>query len=218
MSTPECPPFRPDTFTRHAASPDGLGERHLAPPDGLHAARAADAQRSRLFVVEVEKVLRLQHSALELRRARQAGFFVDREHELQRTVRDVRAFHHCQRRRNAHAVVGAQRRALGLQPVAVAPHVNRIGIEIVRRAFVLLAHHVEVSLQQSRGRLLASRTRRLAHHHVAGGILRRFQPQLLGLLQHIAPRGSFLGRSPRRRRQHGKMFPKFFRFQIYQYG
>ncbi len=104
------------------------------------------------------------------------GFLIDGEDELQRTMRDVVALHHCQSGCHAHTIVGAERRALGLQPIAFTLHLDGIGIEVVRRALILFADHVEMTLQQSHRRRFAPRTSWFANYGVAYLIVHRFQP------------------------------------------
>ncbi len=59
---------------------------------------------------------------------------------------NVIALHHGQCGGHADSVIGAQGRAICLQPVAVSYYLDRIGIEVMNSCFVLLAYHVEVTL------------------------------------------------------------------------
>ena len=120
--------------------------------------------------------MRLEQPAGKFGGAGEARFLVDGVDKLERPVRDVGALHDRERCSHADAVVGAQRGALGFQPVAVANHLDGIGIEVVGGAFVLFADHVEMALQQSHGRGLASRPRGLANDGVADFVLHGFQP------------------------------------------
>ena len=151
--------------------------RQLAPGNRVHAARAADAERALLLAIEVEEVLGAEQPAGELGSAGEAAFLVDGEDELERAVGDVVALHDGQRRGHAHAVVGAQGGAVGLQPVAVADQPDGVGIEVVGRALVLLADHVQVALQGGRDGAFAAGAGGLADHDVAGAVRGAFQAQ-----------------------------------------
>ena len=167
MSTPECPPFRPETFTRHAAP--ALAARRATlrraivfkpPEQPMHSVPVSSLSRFR-------KYLDLSSAAGKLRRARQPGLFVDGEDKLERPVSDVLALHHRERRRDADAVVRAERRSIGLQPISVAHDSDWIVVEVVSGPLVLLADHVQMALQQRHGCRLAPRMRRLAYDRVA---------------------------------------------------
>ena len=98
----------------------GLARTTFATCLVLKSASAADTQRSFFFAIEVEKVLRLENAAWKFICAGQACFFVNGEDELQRAVLDVGALHHGQGGGDADAIVGAERGAVGFEPVAVA--------------------------------------------------------------------------------------------------
>ena len=118
----------------------------LASSSRVDAPGATDTQRPDLFGVKVEEILGLQHAGREFRSARESGLLVNRESELQRTMGNVSAFHHGQCGGHADSVIGAQGRAIRLQPVAISYDLDRIGIEVMRSSLVLLADHVEVAL------------------------------------------------------------------------
>src|ERR1039458_667799 len=129
--------------TKHLDAPTGAGasrpQRDLAARRRGHSTGTADAQRALLFVVEIQKIAGLEYPPLKFGSARQTGLFVNGEHELQRAVSDVVALHSRQARRHTYAVVGAESGAVGLQPIAIAHHLDRIGVKVVGRALVLLA-------------------------------------------------------------------------------
>src|ERR1019366_4735168 len=113
---------------KHLDTTTGTGarrpERDLAARRRSHSPGAADTQRALLFVVEIQKISGLEYSTLKLRSAGQTGLFVDGEHELQRTVSNIGALHYRQGSRHPHTVVGAQSGSVGLQPVAIAHHLD----------------------------------------------------------------------------------------------
>src|SRR5664280_3341293 len=160
---------------KHLDAPTCAGargaNRDLAASRGGHSAGAADAQRPLLFVVQVQKVSGLEDSTLKLRGAGETGLFVNGEDEFQRAVSNVGALHYCQSRRHTHSVVGSQGGSVGLQPIAIAQHLDGIGVEVVGRALIFLTNHVEVTLQQCLRRALATSVRRLPDNNVAGLVL-----------------------------------------------
>jgi hypothetical protein len=60
---------------------------------------------------------------------------------------NVFAFQHSESCSHANAIVGAKSCAVSLQPVAIVQEFDGIGVEIMNRALVFLADHVEVALQ-----------------------------------------------------------------------
>ena len=81
-----------------------------------------------------------------MRSAGKTRLLVDGEQELQRTVGDVVVLHYRQGRGHTDAVVGTQRGAVRLEPVAIANHANGVAIEVMGCALVLLADHIQVTL------------------------------------------------------------------------
>jgi hypothetical protein len=94
-----------------------------------------------------------------------------------------------------------------LSITAIAHHLDGVGVKVVGRAFVLLADHVEMALQQSFGRALAALVRRFADHNVAGLVLNHLETQAGGLIQDILARSSLLGRGARDRGERVKVLP-----------
>jgi len=118
----------------------------------------------------------------------------------------------------AHSVVGAECRAVGLQPVAIQHQANGVGVEIVRRAFILLADHIQVTLQGCGNRVLPSGTRRLAHHDVSHVVVNGLESQAGGAVEHVCARGSFFRGRARDRGQRRKVREHGLRFQVVDYG
>ena len=65
------------------------------------------------------------------------------------------------------SVVGTERGAAGLHPVAVDIGFNRILEEIVFNVVVLLGHHVHMGLKYHRRRIFMTRRGGFGHHHIA---------------------------------------------------
>src|ERR1019366_4251179 len=181
---------------------------HFAARQGFEAARAADTKRPLFLAVEVQEVFGQQQAAGKLRCAGQAAFLVDGEEELQRSVSAILALHHGQRRGHADTVVGTQRSAVGLQPVAIADQANRIAVEVVGGPFVFLAHHVQVALQHGHRRALTPGARGLADHDVADTVRRGLQAQASGLRQNIIARRRLFFGGARDCRECLEMLPK----------
>src|SRR6516164_7265141 len=139
----------------------------LAAHGAVHAAGATDAEIADRFRIEVQEILGLEHAGGELGSAGEAGFFVDRKYKFQRAVGDIGAFHHRQSGGDADTVVSAESGTVGLQPVAIADHLDGISFEIVSSVFVLLTDHVEVALEERHGSALSSGAGRLADDQVA---------------------------------------------------
>ena len=191
---------------------------HFSPRDGVESARAADAQRPLFLAVQVQKILGLQQAAGELRGAGQATFLVDGEEELQRAVGAIGALHHGERGGDTYAVVGAQGGAVRLQPIAVADQANGIAVEVVGGAFVFLADHVQVALQDGRHSAFAAGTGGLADHDVANRVRGRLQAQAGGLSQYITARQRLFFGGARDRRESLEVPPQGLGLQILQYG
>jgi len=79
------------------------------------------------------------------------------------------------RRRQPDAVVGAQGGSLGPHPVAVDLDVDPLGHEVVLDVCVLLADHVEMTLQHHRGGALVTSACRDRDHHRTGVIRADFE-------------------------------------------
>ena len=85
----------------------------------------------------------------------------------------------------ADAVVGAERRALGLHPFAVDNGQNGVVVEVVLHLGQLLAHHVHVTLQDDGGLLLHARRGRLTDDDIASLVNQRVQVVALAELTEI---------------------------------
>src|SRR5438270_8081679 len=85
-------------------------------------------------------------------------------------------------------------------------------------AFILLAYHVEMALQQSHRRSFPAGLPALANHSIANVVMKGFQAQTPRLRQHILARGRLFRRSSRNLGERIKVFPDFFRFEIDEDG
>jgi hypothetical protein len=80
---------------------------------------------------------------------------------------------------NAQTVVGAQRSAFSLHPLAVNPRLYRVCLEVMGRFRCFLRHHVHVSLQDDTLTVLHACRGGLAHDDVACGVLEGLYTGLL---------------------------------------
>ncbi len=120
---------------------------------------------------------------------------------------NVSAFHHGERGGHADPIVGAQCRAIRLQPVPLPYDLDGIFIKVMKRSLVLLADHVEVALQEGHRRFLASLVRRFANHKIADMVLRTFQSEFGGHTADKLPRGGLFCRAARNGRYFVKVLP-----------
>ncbi len=101
----------------------------------------------------------------------------------QRLVLDQR--HH---RRDRDPVVGAERRPVGGQPVAVADEDDPPFRRVVRTRRIALADDVQVSLEHEGRRSIAARACRNADHEVPAGVLHELETVLVGPLANVLDR------------------------------
>ena len=104
-------------------------------------------------------------------RALEPDLLGDRHQQLERPVRQRPVFGERHHRGDRDAVVGAERRAVRLQPVAVADERDPPLGRVVGARRLALADHVEVALERDDRGALASRRRRDAQDEVAAGVL-----------------------------------------------
>ena len=167
------------------------GVRDLAARDGVDAAGAADAERALLFAVEVEEILA---TAAGPRGISEAPVSPVSSSMVKRNSSGPCATSSLSITASAAATptpLSAPRvvpSAFSQSPSRTSP--DRIGVEVVGRAFVLLADHVEVALQGGQDGALAAGAGGLADHDVADGVLDGFEakPRRPGPARTRAPR------------------------------
>ena len=131
------------------------------------ATGAADVDGALFFGVQVEHATARDQRGIELTGAGHAGFLVHREQHLEGAMDRVRVVRKGQGRGGADAVVGAQRGAHGVQPVAVEADLDALGVEVEFDVRVLFADHVQVALQHRGGHVLLAGRGGDVDHHVA---------------------------------------------------
>ena len=163
---------------------------------GTGPAGAADVDRPLFLGVEIEQTAGDKALRIEARRAGETGLFVDREQQIERTVDDIGRFHERQHRRDADAVVRAERGAGRVEVVALLPRPDRVDVEIEDHIRVLLADHVEMGLECERRGFLAARRCALADHDVSGSIGRGGESVRCRHLADILPHSLLVLRPP----------------------
>ena len=121
----------------------------------------------------------------------------------QRLVLDQR--HHG---RDRDAVVGAERRAVRGQPVAVADERDATLGRVVRARRVALADHVQVPLKRDGRRGLAPRGCGDADHDVPAGVLLELEAVLAGPFANVLDHRLLVTRGTRDLRQRLEMPPE----------
>ena len=90
----------------------------------------------------------------------------------------------------ANAVVGTERGALGVHPVALDISLDGILREVEVHVHELVAYHVHVALEDSGGAILVALGRGLAYNHVTGlvdlGLKAVALAKLLEILDHAS--------------------------------
>ena len=122
------------------------------------AARAADGEDTLILGVEVEHRAPLEHGGVECLRTEHTGLLIDREHYLERGMRDVVRVQNGKRHRNGDAVVPTEGRTARADRVAVHEEVEPFAGHVLCTVRRGLADHVHVPLQDDRrGGLIARR-------------------------------------------------------------
>ena len=149
------------------------------------AARATEIKRAPFFGVQIEQDLPLQCSRLQAARAAHAGFFIYGQQNFQLAARQAVVFQRGERQRDADAVVRAQCRVTCQQPARLDFRRDRVVLKIMHAPLSasagLLAHHVQMPLQDDAGRVFpsgrgGSGKYQVAHGVGAGGDAARFRP------------------------------------------
>jgi len=103
-----------------------------------------------------------------------------REHGLERRVGEVLRREEREDVRDADPVVGAERRAVGRDELIVDDEAQGLVLEVELDTLGLLAHHVEVAVEDERRGVLEPALAGLADEDAVGVILRRLEAMGLG--------------------------------------
>ena len=153
------------------------------------AAGAACGQHALLLRVDVD-----EQAAREVRKvhggsAQQAHFLADGQHHFQRRVGDVVGVQHSQRIGHGNAVVAAQRGALGAHIAAVHHGADGVLFEVQLAVGGLIAHHVQMALQDQGRLVLVARGGRGFDEQVAHFILTAGKAVLLRKIFAVVAQG-----------------------------
>ena len=173
------------------------GAGHSRTGDGqmaLDAASARTACGEHAFFLGVDVH---QHPALKVgkihgRCTQQAHLLADGQHDLQRRVGNVLCVQNSQRIGHGNAVVAAKGRALGAHIAAVYDRVDGILLKIQRAVGGLVAHHVQMALQDQARLLLVSGCGRCLDEHIAHLVLTAGKAVGLGELHAVVAQCLFV--------------------------
>ena len=179
----------------------------------IRAPRTSDREATVFLAVEVDQDRPGQERPVERVRALEADLLGDRHQELERAVLELLVLGESHHGRDRDAVVGAERRAVGLQPLAVADERDPPFGGVVRARRVALADHVQVALEDERRRRLASGGRRYADHEVPPRVLQELEPVLVGPRPNVLDDRLLVTRRARDRRQGLEVRPEGARLE-----
>ena len=195
------------------------GAGHSCTGDGQMAFNAASActacgQHPLFLRVDVDEQAAFQIGKLHGRCTQQAHLFADGQHDLQRRVGDVLCVQHSQCVGHGNAVVAAQRSALGADIIAVHHQLDGILFQIQRAGGGLVAHHVQMALQDQGRLVLVARRGRCLDEHIAHFVLTAGKAVRLCKLHAVVAQCLFMMRGVRDAADLFKIMKNRCRFQI----
>lgn len=159
ISAPEWPPVRPGQLEHHGRQRADF-RRQRQPDIGPRAARTADGEDALILRVDVQKPPRRERRDVETRRALHADLLVDREDRLDARMAECFVVHRGEGHRDGNAVVAAERRAAGVEIIAVQREVESVARHVQRAVRRFFRDHVEMALHDDRlGAFAAGRGR-----------------------------------------------------------
>ena len=173
----------------------GAGHRNTG--NGQMAFNAASActacgQHPLFLGVDVHQNPALKVGKIHGRCTQQAHLLADGQHDLQRRVGNVLCVQHSQCVGHGNAVVAAKGRALGAHIAAVYDRVDGILLKIQRAVGGLVAHHVQMALQDQARLLLVSGCGRCLDEHIAHLVLTAGKAVGLGELHAVVAQCLFV--------------------------
>lgn len=168
---------------------------------------AANAQFAFFFVIEVEQDVALQPARLHGQRAFQADFFAGGKEAFERRVAQFFVGENGEYHGNANAVVGTERGAVGVYPVAFDDGADRVFAEVMHGVAVFLRDHVKVRLQDDAGFVFAPGTACLAYADIAACIAFDGQAEAGGFVKDVLLDFFFLVRGARDLRDLVEVLP-----------
>ena len=173
----------------------GAGHRNTG--NGQMAFNAASActacgQHPLFLRVDVHQNPALKVGKIHGRCTQQAHLLADGQHDLQRRVGNVLCVQNSQRIGHGNAVVAAKGRALGAHIAAVYDRVDGLFLKIQRAVGGLVAHHVQMALQDQARLLLVSGCGRCLDEHIAHLVLTAGKAVGLGELHAVVAQCLFV--------------------------
>ena len=173
----------------------GAGHRNTG--NGQMAFNAASActacgQHSFFLGVDVHQNPALKVGKIHGRCTQQTHLLADGQHDLQRRVGNVLCVQNSQRIGHGNAVIAAKGRALGAHIAAVYDRVDGILLKIQRAVGGLVAHHVQMALQDQARLLLVSGCGRCLDEHIAHLVLTAGKAVGLGELHAVVAQCLFV--------------------------
>ena len=173
----------------------GAGHRNTG--NGQMAFNAASActacgQHSFFLGVDVHQNPALKVGKIHGRCTQQAHLLADGQHDLQRRVGNVLCVQNSQRIGHGNAIVAAKGRALGAHIAAVYDRMDGILLKIQRAVGGLVAHHVQMALQDQARLLLVSGCGRCLDEHIAHLVLTAGKAVGLGELHAVVAQCLFV--------------------------
>ena len=173
----------------------GAGHRNTG--NGQMAFNAASActscgQHPLFLGVDVHQHPALKVGKIHGRCTQQAHLLADGQHDLQRRVGNVLCVQNSQRIGHGNAIVAAKGRALGAHIAAVYDRVDGLFLKIQRAVGGLVAHHVQMALQDQARLLLVSGCGRCLDEHIAHLVLTAGKAVGLGELHAVVAQCLFV--------------------------
>ena len=173
----------------------------------IDRAGTANAEFAFVFVVKIEQDVAVQPARLHGQRAFQADFFAGGKEAFERRMAEVLVSEDGENHGDADAVIRAQRRAVGVYPVAFDDGTDRVFAEVMHCVLVFLRDHIEVRLQDDAGFVFAPGTGSLAHANVAARIAFGGKPQAGRFVEDVLLDFFFLMRGARDLRDLMEVLP-----------
>ena len=182
--------------------------------DGVHTTGAADEDLAFVLAVEVEKDTAGEVFRVEFHGASEARLFVDGEDALDRTVFHFRVGDNGQGSSHADAVVSAEGRAVGMQPLALDDGLDGVFLEVVLLVAVLLAYHIHMGLQDDGLAVFHALGGGHSHDDVATVFLDVADLMVFGPFLEVSHHLGFLLRRTRHTEDAVELFPNAFRLEF----
>ena len=125
----------------------------------IHTSGTTHIQLTFGLRIQIQQILALQPTTLEVERSVHTRFFINSEESLQRRMNSILVCQNSHSSSHTDTIVRTQRRAVGRYPFPVILYIglDRIFLKIKLLVAILLRHHIHVSLQNHSGMILHTR-------------------------------------------------------------